>query len=188
MTVRDVYAPVSTDITSYEEGQVYSFGFTFLENSSIEVYEIIPVDGTNFRYLVPVTDYTIRPINQTSRYPVKNGGEVTFTRRHSAGATSVVIERNTLIDQTIDFPSAPEVFNIRQIEIAADKATLIAQELAVRKCLADTGDLDLQQKVVIRQYGDLKGSVINFMLDKLTAILLAIDQSAEDCRATPEDT
>jgi hypothetical protein len=60
MTVRDIYAPVSTDITSYDEGQVYSFDFSYLEDSSIEVYEIIPVDGTDYRYLVPVQDYTIR--------------------------------------------------------------------------------------------------------------------------------
>lgn len=189
MSIRDVYtAPTTAVITSYDEGQEYTFDFSFLENSSIEVYEIIPVDGTNFRYLVPVQDYTLRPRGSTSRYPVKRGGTITFTRRHSANATTVSIERNTLIDQTIDFPSGPRAFNPRQIEIAADKATLIAQELVVRKCEADVGDLDLTQKVVITQYDDLKGSVIQFMLDKITAILLAIDQSAEDCRARPDET
>jgi hypothetical protein len=83
---------------------------------------------------------------------------------------------------------APRSSTSRQIEIAADKATLIAQELVVRKCNASVGDLDLKQKVTITQYDDLKGSVINFMLDKITAILLAIDQSADDCRATPDLT
>jgi hypothetical protein len=188
VSVFDVYTePTTVEITSYDRGQQYDFDFSFLENSSIEVYEIIPVDGTDYRYLCPPQDYTITTFGRNNRYPVSRGGRVTFTRRHSAGATTVSIERNTLIDQTIDFPTV-RPFNPRQIEIAADKATLIAQELAVRKCEADVGDLVLTQEVTITQYDDLKGSVINFMLDKLTAILLAIDQSATDCRATPDQT
>jgi hypothetical protein len=188
MSIFDVYsAPTTAEITSYDSGQEYSFDFSYLEDSSIEVYEIIPVDGTDYRYLVPVQDYTIQGDRRPSRYPVRRGGRIVFSRRHSANATTVSIERNTLIDQTIDFPTV-RPFNPRQIEIAADKATLIAQELVVRKCNASVGDLDLKQKVTITQYDDLKGSVINFMLDKITAILLAIDQSADDCRATPDLT
>lgn len=186
MSILDIYAPKEHVLTSYAKGQDFDFPFSFLEDSSIEVYEIIPDGADELRYLVPVTDYTLFAYNQP-RYPVSRGGIVTFTRRHSANATKVVIERNTLIDQTIDF-TLQRTFNPRQIEIAADKATLIAQELVVRKCEADVGDLELTQEVVISQYDDLKGSVIQFMIDKLTAILLAIDQSAEDCRANPELT
>ena len=188
MSVFDVYSePTRLNITSAAKGQTYTFDFSYLENSSIEVYEIIDVDGENQRYLVPVQDYTIKPKGQGSRYPVRRGGTIVFTRRHSVNATQVSIERNTLIDQTIDFPSV-RTFNPRQIEIACDKATLIAQELVVRKCNADVGDLTLTQEVTITQYDDLKGSVVQFMLDKITAILLAIDQSADDCRDTPELT
>lgn len=186
MTIRDQYAPVTTAIANYDSGQEFIFDFSFIDNSSIEVYEIIVVDGTSYRYLVPVTDYIIYP-NGSPRYPVRRGGRVVFTRRLSAGAVDVVIERNTLIDQTIDFPTV-RVFNPRMVEIAADKATLIAQELAERKCSADVGTLTLTQEVTVSQYDDLKGSVVQFMVDKLTSILLAIDQTADDCRATPELT
>jgi hypothetical protein len=187
VSVFDIYDPESFDVTSFDRGQEYIFTFSFLENSSIEVYEIITVSGTDLRYLVPVTDYILYPNITDSRYPVARGGRVVFSRRHSEGTTRVVVERNTLIDQTVDFPDN-RYFNPRQLEIACDKHTMIAQELAVRKCLADTGELDMAQKVTITQYDDYKGSVIQFMLDKITAILLAIDTTAEDCRTRPEET
>lgn len=186
MSVFDLYAPEVIDITDKARGQQYIFPFSFLENGSIEVYEILDVNGSEVRYLVPVTDYTLSP-NTESRYPLSRGGVITFTRRHSKDAIKVSIERNTLIDQTIDFPNV-RTFNPRQIEIGCDKATLIAQELVVRKCQANVGGLSITQEVTIPQYGNLPGSVLQFMFDKLTAILAAIDASAEDCRNEPERT
>lgn len=188
MTVRDVYRGANTnDIVSLEKGQEYLFAFSWFENSSIEVYEVLDIDGNEVPVLASVTSYEIIPRGRTDRYPIKRTGTIRFTRDHPSNAVRVLIQRNTLIDQTIDFPSV-RIFNPRQIEIAADKATHIAQELAARKCRADVGDLDMRQMVTITQYDDLRGETIQFMLDKITAILWAIDQTAEDCRDRPEDT
>lgn len=187
MSVFDLYAPEDFPLVSFERGQEYIFTFSYLENSSVEVYEIIENEGVELRYLVPVTDYFLYPNITDSRYPLARGGRVVFNRRHSQGTIRVTIERNTLIDQTVDFPNV-RYYNPRQLEIAADKHTMICQELAVRKCLVDVTGLDLRQRVTITQYDDYKGSVIQFILDKITEILLAIDTSGEDCRDRPDET
>jgi hypothetical protein len=81
-------------------------------------------------------DYTHRLDRQQPVSRVRRGGTDDVYTPPLPARRTVSIERNTLIDQTIDFPERARV-QPRQIEIAADKATLIAQELVVRKCEAD---------------------------------------------------
>lgn len=157
----------------------YVFDFPAADDQSIEVYEILNINGTDFRYLVPVQDYTLTWNSPFPRYPLKINGVVEFTRRHSVNTTAIVIERNTLIDQTIDFKNVSD-FKTRDIEFAFDKATMICQEIAERKCDVATVT-PITQEVVFGSYEDIRASELNFAMQKIYDILFEIDQSGQDC-------
>lgn len=165
----------------------YHFPFNFIEQSSIEVYEIITKDGVDYRYLVPITDYKIQELTNRPRYAVKDGGRVIFSRPHSLGITAVSIERNTLIDQVADWPKHASSYNGRTVGIAFDKATMIFQEIAERKC-GVVVSTPITQEVDWTAYDDFKASVLKFSVDKLYQIALEIDESGEDCSDNLEGT
>ena len=160
----------------------YTFTFPIAEADSLEVWEIAP-DGS--RSQVPANDYSVDfgPVNE--RYSIRYGGTVIY-EKPSNSAVLISIERNTLIAQLVDMPSRSS-FNIRMVEFACDKATLIFQELAHRKCDA-AATTEMNQLVVITAYDEFRAQTLNEMLNKLFTIAQEIDGSAENCRNRPEDT
>lgn len=185
MTIDADYAPNTFAVNDERE---YAFDFPAADDQSIEVYELINVNGTEYRYLVPVQDYTLTWNSPFPRYPLKINGKVNFNRRHSVDTTSVVIERNTLMDQVIDFKRAG-AFKTRDIEFAFDKATMICQELAERKCGVSVPSYPaITQDVVFGSYEDIRASEINFAVNKIFTILAEIAASGEDCTDDLEST
>lgn len=177
MTILTQYAPEEFTLTDERE---YAFTFPAADDGAVEVYEIIDEGEGPLRYRVPVQDYTLRWNTTSPRYPLKQNGVVQFSRLHATYATKVVIERNTFIDQTIDFPHRHSPFNGRMVEFAFDKAMMICQELAERKCQVDV-TTPMTQEIVFASYDDFKASVVNFQVNKTFTILQEIDASAEDC-------
>jgi len=173
MTVTTAYAPVDQTLNAARK---YSADFPFSSVDSVEVYELI--DGS--RYLVPVSEYTIETFGDT-RYGLFDNATVTFSRIHSAGTTGVRIERNTLIDQTVDMPKV-DSFVGRSVEYALDKATLICQEIAERKCEVDV-TTPITQTYNFTGYFGFVAADINAAVAKLYAIMLEIDTTGEDCSA-----
>lgn len=181
MTVTTQYAPSDQALNS---ARTYSADFPFSELSSIEVYEIIGTGEDAKRYLVPVSDYTVELFGET-RYALFDNASVTFSRIHSLNCSAVRIERNTLIDQTVDFPKdAP--FIGRMVEYALDKATLICQEIAERKCQVVV-NTEMTQLFNFTGYFGFNAADINAAVAKLYAIMLEIDTTGEDCTDRPED-
>jgi len=178
MTIIVGYNPQDQALTP---NRVYSADFPFSERSSIEVYELI--DG--LRYLVPVNDYTLEVFGDT-RYSIYDNARITFSRVHSLGTTAVRIERNTLIDQTVDFPKVSPFIG-RMVEYTLDKATLICQEIAERKCLVNVTTPITQTKNFTGYFG-FNAADINAAVAKLYAIMLEIDQTGEDCSERPDET
>ena len=184
MPITKIYEPVQYD--TLDANRVYRFGYNYIEDSSIEVYELITEDAVTYKYLVPVTDYDLKPLTNRPRYPVKDGVQVRFSRLHSVGTVGVRIERNTLIDQVADFPRHANSYNGRMVGLAMDKATMIFQEIAKRKCQVVTTTA-VTQEVDWTAYDDFKQTVLKFSVDKLFAIALEIDTTGEDCEARIED-
>lgn len=180
MTILTAYAPNELDLTS---DRVYKFDFPAADDRSVEVYEIIDVDGDELRYLVPVQDYTLTWNSPNPRYPLKRNGKVTFNRRHSVDTLRVSIERNTLIAQLIDFPKY-QPFKTRMVEFAFDKATMIFQEIAERKCNAST-TTPITQEITFGSYEDIRANELNFAVQKLFDIAQEIKDSADDCVEVP---
>jgi hypothetical protein len=178
MPITKIYEPVQYDTLNVDKE--YQFNYNYIEDSSIEVYELIKEGDTTYRYLVPVTEYYVKPKTNRPRYPVKDGAEIKFTRNHSVGTVGVRIERNTLIDQTADFPKHHTPYNGRMVGVAFDKATMIFQEIAKRKCDVVT-TTPLTQEVDWTAYDDFKKSVLKASVDKLFAIALEIDTTGENC-------
>lgn len=176
MTILDAYAPEEFDVNAEKE---YQFTFPAVDNDSVEVYEIILEDGIEYQYLVPIQDYTLRWDDTNLRYPLLDRGKVTFDREHSVGCVRVRIVRNTLIDQTIDMP-VYGAFNSRMVEFGLDKATMIAQEIADRKCNATTVT-PITQEIVFGAYDFFPAKNLNFAVEKLYDILAEIKASADDC-------
>jgi len=174
--ILDAYAPEEFAITTEQE---YSFTFPAFDDASIEVYEIIELDAVEYQYKVDIQDYQLDWNQVNRRYPLKKNGKVTFNRLHSVGTVRVRIVRNTLIDQTIDFPPY-SAFNSRQVELAFDKHTMIFQEIADRKCNAST-TTPITQEIQWGAYDDFKASVMNFAVEKLFDIAQQIEASADDC-------
>lgn len=183
MTILTAYAP---EAFATNDDREYSFTFPAADDAAVEVYEIITEDAVDYRYLVPRQDYSLSWNTASPRYPLKQNGKVTFSRRHSVNTSSLSIERNTLIDQTWDLPNKTGAFNGRMVEFAFDKATMICQEIADRKCNAST-TTPITQLIEFASYDDFKAEVLNFAVDKLYDILFEIDASADDCSETPED-
>ena len=184
MTIRasDAYVPVERDLTV---NRIYSFPWPAADDGAIEVYEIIDVDGTEYQYLVPVHDYFLSWGSNAPRNSLKRNGEIHFSRLHSVGTARVLIVRNTLMDQTIDMPAFTS-FNGRMVEFAFDKATMICEEIAQRKCDVTTATA-ITQEVAYSAYDDFKAATLQFSVEKLFAILLEIDTSGEDCSDRLED-
>ena len=185
MPIFKIYQPVQYD--TLNANQKYHFGYNFIEDSSVEVYELIEEEGVTYKYLVPVSEYRIQPLTNRPRYPVKDGCYVIFTRNHAVGTVGVRIERNTVIDQVADFPKHAYSYNGRMIGTAFDKHTMIFQELAQRKCDVVT-TTPLTQEVDWTAYDDFKASVLKFSVDKLFTIAVEIDATGEDCEDRLEDT
>lgn len=173
------YAPVVTTINADLE---YPFAFPYSEDISIEVFEIL---NTGQRVRVDAQDFTLST-STPFREPTKQGGVIAFNRPHGSTVEEVSVERNTLIVQNADLPVV-DALNTRMVEYTLDRLTLILQELASRKCATVTG-VTVDQRLVFGSYFALPAASIDAALDKLTAIALAIDTTAEDCRGRPEDT
>jgi len=172
------YAPESFLPTAAKK---YAFVFENVGPESIEVWE---ADVAGIRSLIPASGYNIRL--QPDLLPLYRGGVIEFTRAHLAGTVGITVERNTRITQLLDFTQA-EDFPARMIEFALDKATIICQELVLRKCTAVTST-PLTQTITFQPYGYFPAAAITAALAKITLILKEIDESAGDCRATPEGT
>jgi hypothetical protein len=182
MTILDPYTPyASTDLTTDTHG----FDFPVSSPDAVEVYEIVRLtDNTLYQYLVPPGDYTLT-FSSPQRTPSLSGGKVEFLRDYYTQTEEIRIKRNTLIDQTVDFPSFT-AFNGRMVEYALDKATMICQEIADRKCNVVVAT-PMTQEIIFDGYRTFDAEALNFATDKLYQILLEIDQSADDCTDTPEN-
>ena len=112
--------------------------------------------------------------------------EITFTRPHSEGTVKISLERNTLIDQTIDLPKHAKAYNGRIIGVAFDKATMIFQEIAQRKCNVNV-TTPITQTVDWTAYDDFRAEVLKASVDKLYAIANEIKNTGDDCTFNPED-
>ena len=184
--------PILNDYTITErnlnEKRRYNFPHNFIEQNSIEVYEIIVGEGgVEYQYLVPVTDYSIQENTTRPRYSLKDGAWITFNRRHSVGTVRVMLLRNTIIDQSTILPKSALSFNGRIIGVMADKAMMICQELALRKCQSNVST-PMYQTVDFTAYDHYKQSELTNMVEKLYQILREIDASVDDCRDNLENT
>lgn len=179
MTVFATYEPVYADIT---DEQSYNFPYEAVGADAIEVYEAC--DVLAIRKRVAHSDYVI-DFHGGERTPTKEAATIRFSREHTPGTTRVVIERNTLIDQTTDLPFVHS-FNTRMLEFTLDKLTMICQEMVQRKCTAVSAT-PITQEITFGSYRTLEDGAVTFALDKLSTIINEISGTAEDCRTTPED-
>jgi hypothetical protein len=188
MTIESTfYVPVVVAYTGQEE-----IAF-LLENSGASSIEVWIITDGGIRYLMPVQNYGL---SLPSNRPLFNGGTIIFTAEVPVQTASISIERNTPIVQVTDYQLAggfsnqshsSASFPSPSIEFALDKATMIAQEIAYRKCNAVV-TIDMDQLISFTRYTQFTAAMLNGALDKLTAILLEIDTSADDCRDCPEET
>lgn len=172
------YVPETFVATTAQE---YAFQFENVGPESVEVYEI---DVEGVRTLIPASGYNIRL--KPDLLPLYRGGVVEFTRDHLSGTVKIAVERNTRITQLLDFTQA-EDFPARMVEFALDKATIICQEIAQRKCTAVTG-IEITQTMTFQSYGYFPAEAITAALAKITQILKEISETAQDCRSTPGKT
>jgi hypothetical protein len=180
MTILEQYEPETYAIN---DEQVYPFTFPCADPSVVEIYENIPDD--EIRYLIPVPDYRLT-FDGTFDLPLLTQGTITYNIPHREGVTSITVERNTLIAQTVALPSVSS-FREDIIEFTLDKAMMICQELSQRKC--DVGvNTAMTQEIVFGPYDTFSASLVNFQVNKTFVILQEIDSTALDCRAFPEDT
>ena len=194
MTVLVMYAPrvVPARRAGGDPGLIdgrhrrYGIPWESAGKDDIEIYEIARDANAaeRRRERVRPQDYEIR-YNKQFRSPINESGNVTITRPHPDWVTHVSIERNTLIDQTVDLKRW-SAFNGRMLEYALDKHTMIAQELVQRKCTAVTS-IPITQEITFSAYDDLKASVVNFAVNKLLTILWEIKQTAVDCKDDVEN-
>lgn len=179
----DAYVPYkSSDLTT----DSHPFDFPFASPDAIEVYEIVRLsDGILYQYLLPLQDYTLT-WDSPYRTPTLSEGRITWNRPYYSQTEQVRILRNTLIDQTVDMPNF-QAFNGRMVEYALDKATMICEEIATRKCntLVTT---PMTQEIIFDGYRSFDAEALNFATDKLFQILLEIDQSADDCTNDLDNT
>lgn len=173
MTIEADYAPVTGLVNNDRE---YTFPWPAADPGDIYIYEVL----TNGVFqLVRNQDYSIK-FGSSPREMLNYRGTVSFNRAHGNDVVSVRIERNTYIDQTVDYKQL-SAFNTRTIEYTLDKLTMIAQEIADRKCEVATA-FPITQKVIFGSYWEVPARELNLALNKLTRIYFEIDQSGEDCR------
>lgn len=179
MTVLSQYFPVSFAVQADQE---YFFEFESIGVQALEVYEAI-ADGS--RTLVRHQDYFVE---LAGKRPQFTGGTVTFNRPHGEDVVTVTIERNTRIDQLLDF-KFKNSFNPNLLEFALDKATMIFQEINARKCKVVDGEVAvITQEIVFGDYRPMQSSAINFAFQKLIDIAIEIEAAKEDCRDNPGGT
>lgn len=154
----------------------YRFTFPSVGAEAIQVFEVL---STGERVRLQPQEYVIK-FASNLRDPLRYRGSVQLSRLHTENTTLLRIERNTFIDQVVDFPDFT-AFNTRMIEFTLDKLTMIAQEIAERKCGAEVTP-EITQTITFGSYWAITAAQINFALDKITRILFEIDQTATDCR------
>ena len=183
MTVEATYSPTTREPKDSDVEELrYWFRWEWISEDQIEVYEIN--DTLSTRVKVPKQDYYVTGRAQVGdRGPTKKGGNIYFNRDHPVGTTKVIIERNTLIDQTTDMPNV-RAFNTRVIEQTLDYITMICQEMVQRKCSAVTAT-PITQEVVFGSYLTITASQVNFALNKLANIINEISATVTDCSDTP---
>jgi hypothetical protein len=175
--ITEAYAPEEYSVNA---DQFYRFTFPCVGAEAVEVYEVL---STGQRIRVRLQDFTLR-FASSPRDPLKYRGSVQFLRDHTADTELVRIERNTFMDQVVDFKRYTP-FNTRMIEFALDKLTMIAQEIAQRKC--DVGvTVPITQEITFGSYWAIQAQQINRALEKINRILFEIDQSGSDCRVNNE--
>lgn len=172
--------PYTPEEYSVNADQFYRFTFPCVGAEAVEVYEVL---STGRRMRARLQDYTIR-FASAPRDPLKYRGFVEFHRPHTAGTELVRVERNTFMDQVVDFKQYTP-FNTRMIEFTLDKLTMIAQELAERKCDA-TVTVPITQEIAFGSYWAIQAQQVNRALEKINRILFEIDQSGSDCRLNNE--
>lgn len=175
--ILEAYAPEEYSTNS---DRFYRFTFPSVGKEAIEVYEVL---STGHRVRVRQQEYTIE-FASSPRDPLKYRGSVQFLRNHTADTELVRIERNTFMDQVVDFKQWSR-FNTRMIEFSLDKLTMIAQEIAQRKC--DVGvSVPITQEITFGSYWAIQAQQVNRALEKINRILFEIDQSGSDCRVNNE--
>lgn len=181
----DDYAPKQITVTIF--GERLNFPWPATGAESVEVYEI---DGNNVRTYVSVNDYKVT-FNGSKGFKFNvTGGQVFFSRPYKTTTVGVSIERNTLIDQTADFVMRGQ-FPPDIVEFVFDKATMILQEIAYRKCTDPEGTpvaTAITQLITWYPYGPFTAQALNDALDKLTQIALEITGAKENCEDSPGDT
>ena len=136
MTIDSGYIP---KVFSKNASLEYDFGFEVVDASSLKVTEQYVTGPVAAELGV---DYTVE-LSSNPNETINTGGTVTFTRPHPAGATGVVIGRDTEQTQLVDYqPYGP--FPAETHEFALDKITLILQEhnFGIKLALAALEDAD----------------------------------------------
>jgi hypothetical protein len=177
MTVALAYAPES--FAPQSKAKSYKFDMESTGLSSIEVYEIYADD---VRLLLPASRYTIE---FSGTQPIFDGGNLLITNGPRAGTESIVIERNTIITQLVDFNRVKK-FTPDILEFTLDKATMILQEINKRKC----GDEipDIFQTIDLFPYGPFGATILNDALTLLVDTIKAMEAAKDDCSCDPELT
>lgn len=151
-----------------------------------EALELWYLDADENRTLAPTDHYTARLSGVA--IPIYNALFFTLNPvKIPEGTVQISVERNTPITQLLDFKEFG-VFPMRDIEYTLDKHMMICQEIAYRKCDADVGGLEMTQLISFDPYTPLYANEVQFSVQKLIDILLAIATSAESCRDRPEET
>ena len=151
-----------------------------------EAFELWYLDVDENRTLAPPDHYTVNFSGRAS--PIYDS--LTFRLnpiKVPAGTVTLSIERNTPITQLLDFKEFG-IFPMLDIEFTLDKHMMICQEIAYRKCDAEVGELEMTQLIEFDAYTPLRANEVNFSVQNLIDILLAIATSAESCRDRPEET
>jgi hypothetical protein len=186
MSVFNIYAPTIISVTDPSVvDRKFFFPWEIQTLDQLEVYLIDNSTGTRERAKLQTFRPKFNGREDANRLTFV-GGSVQFPAQFADNISSIAIERNTLIDQTIDWPNASP-FNGRTVEAALDKLTMICQEMVQRKCSAVTST-PITQEITWRAYDEFSAEVIDFAMDKMADILLEISSTAQDCRSTPENT
>lgn len=173
------YQPVVIPLESGVE--TYDFE---LEIIGADAFELWFIDADDNRTLASTDVYTVA---FNGPPPIYDSGSVSLTRPAPEGTITLSIERNTPITQLVDF-KAHEAFPVNLMEFVFDKHMMICQEIAYRKCDAEIGDLEMTQLIDYEPYKPLRANEVQFSVQNLIDILLAIATSAESCRDRPEET
>lgn len=161
---------------------LFAFTFEFIGPAAFEVYAETqdPDDITGESYLrdkIPPQYYTLRPDGAPPTY---TGGTVQLAKGIVKDSVErISIERNTPIFQNVDWQRYT-AFPIKVIEGACDKATMIIQELAYRKCNAGIAE-DITQELAFEPYQVLNEAEVDFMCDRLVYYMQQMVANGQDC-------